>query len=116
MRPAIEFWRGRDASYGWPLNDPATGEPMDVTGLTFRARIFLPVGELVLPAYAGIGHPLIDGREIEHPAMMMLDIGAGDMELAGTLVAAGRYSMTFEVNDGSGWQVLPVYDQSIVVR
>ena len=116
MRPAIEFWHGSDASYGWPLDDPATGSPIEVSGLTFRVRIFLPAGDLVLPAYTASGHPLIDGREVEHPAMMMLDIGAGDMELAGTLVAAGRYSMPFEVNDGSGWQELPVYDQSIVVR
>ncbi len=112
MRPAIEFWRGRDASYGWPLDDPATGDPMDVTGLAFRVRIFLPSGDLVLPAYAGIGHPLIDGREIEHPAMLMFDIGGAALDL----VDDGRYSMIFEANQGTGWWVLPVYDQSVIVR
>ena len=111
MIPGIEYWRGRPATYGWPLDDPAKGTPMNITGLAFRIRVLLPGGEVILPAYGAVGRPLVDGKEIEHPAMLMVDIGP-----VAIVAGPGRYALILETNDTSGWQVLPVCDQSIIVR
>lgn len=110
MKPAIEYWRGFASSYGWPLDDPATGMPMDVAGLSFRVRVFLSDSEIVLPAEVGPGE-FSDGKTIQHPVMLLLDIGPADLD-----ADPGRYSIAFEVNDNSGWQVMPARHHSITVR
>lgn len=114
MISAIEYWSGSTAisTYGWPLDDPATGEPLDAGGLSFRIRVFLPAGvELLLPGRVAAAAPLIDGVEVSHPAVLLVDIAPGDIE-----ADPGRYTLAFEVSDGSGWQVMPIRDQSIIVR
>jgi len=110
MNPLIHYI-GDSATYGWLLSAPANA-PADFEGLQFQVLVLVDDGpDIEIPARLAGGEVQVGGTPVEDPAIMAIDLGPDDLQLAPATYRALR-----RLNAGDGWQVIPASEFYLKLR